>query len=182
MLTWEEGDPWNSMYVSTIWEKKAFETVLSAQGLKGWKGPIVPKGTSPLTSLYIHTIPHRNLAALLPVNQYVNIFTPHPANSVNPQNKGLLAFLAFLPLWLPGLWPPGLQPLGLWPLTHLPPWPLALLCPEIIPFTLTPTLTRPALFHKNRSPINPACTPIDSLIYNSLLHWREEPNFWEFFP
>ena len=46
----------------------------------------------------------------------------------------------------------------------LPPLPLP---PLLLPFS--PTRARPALFHENVSPINPACTIMDSLICNSLL-------------
>ena len=35
-----------------IWERKPFK-LLSSQSLKGWKGPIVPEGRSPLISLSI---------------------------------------------------------------------------------------------------------------------------------
>ena len=119
---------------------------------------------------------------------------PSPTNYISPQDKGPwdLALLA--------LWPNGLRPPALWPHTHLLP---QLCCPGshhpctwhpglwpplscfVLDLCLSPppppgALTRPLLSHKGRSPVNSACTLIDSLICNSLLPWRKEPSCWEF--
>ena len=58
--------------------KEAFETVLSSQGLKDQKRPIVPKGRSPLTPLGTLDTPPPKLAPPLHVNQYVTSSPPHP--------------------------------------------------------------------------------------------------------
>ena len=88
-----------------------------------------------------------------------------------------------LALWLSGHWSHVCLPPRLSPPLRFPPWALctlSLLCSEPIVFSFPTPLARPVLFHENGSPINPACTLIDLLTYNSLLHWREEVSFWEF--
>ena len=44
-------------------------------------------------------------------------------------------------------------------------------------FALHAASARPVLFHENGSPVNRACSLIDWLICNSLLHWQE-PSFF----
>ena len=45
-------------------------------------------------------------------------------------------------------------------------------------FALHAASATPVLFHENGSLVNPACSLIDWLICNSLLHWQEEPSFF----
>ena len=79
--------------------KKAFETVLPSQGLKGWKGRTVPKGRSSLTPLGIHATPYQKLAPPLSVNQYVPSSPPSPSVQVL-KTKDSLSWLSGRPTCL----------------------------------------------------------------------------------
>ena len=139
----------------SLW-KKTFETVLSSQGLKGQKGPIVSKGRSPLTPLGIHT-PSWKASTTFTCQSICNFCShPHPANYMNPQNKGSWSLAFATPtLATQAFGHPYFHrsyPALLWAYAFHPP---------------TPTLVRPLLFHEKRLPINPACMLIDSLIYST---------------
>ena len=113
---------WNAMYPFHYLGKKAFETVLSSQGQKGWKRPLVPKGKSPLILLCIH-VPSWKASTTFTCQSICNFFPVNscPANYICPQDKGLWG-LTLLALWPRVHWLPG--PL---PTLYLPPWPLATL-------------------------------------------------------
>ena len=128
-------------------------------------------------------MPHPNplkAGAIFTCQSICNFFTPHPANYVSPHNKGLWAWCSWLS-WLPG-WPAsGLPVSGHLASGHAhtrhpgshhsfgrPYFPyIALNLCLSLP---TPTLATLILF-QNGSPTSPACTPVDSLTCNSLLHW-----------
>ena len=166
--------PWILCIFSIIWERKPLK-LLSSQGLKGWRGPVVPKGRSPLILLAIHALCPGKLALTLPA------FTlPHPTNYTGPQDLTLLA------LWLLGqdTWPqathshatPALTTPALATLAFGSP------CPTL-PWTYAfqPTcLSTPLLGRMDHQETLLVLCLIDSLI--SLLHWREESSFWEFLP
>ena len=164
---------WNAMYPFHYLGKKAFETVLSSQGQKGWKRPLVRKGRSLWITGYSCPSPGK-LALPLPVNQSV---TSSPSTLVQPtiyvlRTKDSGAWRSWLSGHVctgylgpyqpctchPDLWPP------------LPSLPLSCLTLNLCLSAPTPTLASPVLFQENGSPINPAYTLIDSLIFNPLLH------------
>ena len=140
--------------------KKAFETVLSSQGLKNLKGPIVPKGRRPLLPLGIHSLSWR-ASTTFTCQSICNFFTlPHPVNYKRPLGQRA---------WLGALGLSSLQASGHLASGHecLPPRPWAAL--TFTAFALPhpePLLPQrgPILFHENRSPIHLV------LIFNSLLH------------
>ena len=186
------------MYLLRYLRKIVFETLLSFQGLKGLKRPIVPKGRSPLIPLGIHdSPPPGKLYVTLPVNQCVTSSpSPIPPTIQVLRTKDYVAWCSWLSGHLARL--PSLRLCGFWPHSACHPspchpcvchpsfWPPLPLHPyPASPWTCdfhppTPTLARPILFLENRSIINHACTLRDSMIFNSLLCWWEELCFWKF--
>lgn len=88
------------MYCLYYLGMKGFETVLLFQGLKGWKGPIMPKGRS-LLHLWVFTSTlYQKLAPPLLVNQYVTSSPLSIQLYKSSGKKRLLAWCSWLSVHL----------------------------------------------------------------------------------
>ena len=156
---------------------------------EGGEGPIVPTRRNPLILLSVYT-QSWEASITFTCQSICNFFIlPHPTNYIGSQDKRLWVWCSWLSVPHPGHVPWGHmhachpQPLAMLTFCHL-----YLCCPyPALPWNYafqppTPTLPRPMLSLENRSPINPTCMLIDSLVFNSFLHWQEEPSFGEFLP